>query len=282
MIGLICNDEIALVGHGLFNNFRLALYNYFNQTNFKEIKSVQDVTNDIKQLIIVDEHFAPNVNIWKTSNFINTVNSKNIKVIVFNFEKIYNSSFPWNIDHQNKLTMFKHLIQIVSDTDDAIILKKNIINKQFLSKDTNLNIQPKPNKINKILFIGQLDGAQYSSRRDIIHKLQNIGLNIEVVQTNRKLSYIDFLNKMNEYMFILNPLGTGKFINLRHYEAIRLGCTPVQQITDSMIKFYPPNGNAIYFSDPLTIKLRLTNFISLKNETFLENYFDEIKLNDII
>jgi hypothetical protein len=274
--GLICNDSIELVGHSLFNNFRLALYNLLEESNFIDIKSLNDLEN-ITHLFIIDEHFAPNVNIWKNINFQSYINNKNIRVIVFNFEKIFNSSFPWNVDHQLNIQKFNNFFQLVSDVEDSKILKTNILNKQYLSKNTKFNILPKQDKIDKILFIGQLDGIQYKNRQDILNYLINNGLNIDIVKTNRKLSYFDFLCKINEYKYILNPLGTGKFINLRHFEALYFNTIPIQQVDEQMI---PVNlnilNNCIYFTNLENFKNKISDFIFNNNKYFLEDYFKDI------
>ena len=137
-IGIICNDSIESVGHSLFLNFRMALKNTLKK-ELIDVKSISDLS-DKKFLIIVDEHYDPNVKVWKHQNFINEINARNIKVIVFNFEKIYNASFPWNVDHQKFLEQIKNLEQYVSDVDDAKIMAKTIVNKQYLSKDTELGV----------------------------------------------------------------------------------------------------------------------------------------------
>ena len=116
MIGII-SSSVDIVGHSLFDNFKLALTNYFN-TDLISITSAEDLT-DVKTLLIVDEHFGPHVDIWKNDLFINTVNTNNIRVIIFNFEKIHSASFPWNIDHQKHVERFNILYQLVSDIDDA-------------------------------------------------------------------------------------------------------------------------------------------------------------------
>ena len=137
VIGIICKDDIAALSPSLFLNFRLGLTNYL-KTKFVEVSEVSDL-QDITTLIIVDEHFGPHVSIWKDDpQFVNELNDRKIKTIVFNFEKIFNSKFPWNADHQKRLESINDLYQLVSDVDDAIALNKKIINKQLLSKDLKL------------------------------------------------------------------------------------------------------------------------------------------------
>lgn len=275
MIGIISQDNIDKVGHSLFLNFRMALKNYLKQ-DFKNINNVQDL-DGIEMLIIVDEHYAPHVDVWKNDLFISTLNLKKIKTIVFNFERIHSKSFPWNIDHQKKLETINNLIQFVSDVEDATIYNKLHINKQYLSKDTTL-ITPIKEKKERILFMGQINNY-YPTRRKIISELSATGMPFDIIVTNRTYSYTEFLQKINEYKYIFNPLGTGKFVNLRFYEALKLGCIPVQQVTDNMISWYNELPRSFVFTNVDQIKFNLLQkFEPVSQEFYLEDYFESIDL----
>ena len=279
MYGLLCVDDISVVGHSLFNNFRLALYNYFGKNNIKNVNSILDL-NEITHLIIVDEHYIPCVAIWKNDDFINQLNKLNIKTLVFNFEKIFSSSFPWNVDHQRKLETINNLVQLVSDIDDASTLGRTTINKQFLSKDTQLQTIA-IEKLNRILFIGQVN-EYYPTRRRVLESASNSGLPVDVVITDRKFTYSEFLAKLNQYKFILNPLGTGSFLNLRFYEALKLGCIPIQQITSEMVHWYPELKQSINFVDFNEITQETLTTVPLIAETYLEDYFNTLNLKDCL
>jgi hypothetical protein len=276
MYGLLCVDDLNIVGHSLFNNFRLALYTHFSRDNFKDIKSTDDLTG-ITHLFIVDEHHIPCVEIWKHDSFINKLNELKIKTIVFNFEKIFSSSFPWNVDHQRKLETINNLVQFVSDINDARTLNKTIINKQFLSRNTVFDIQPRETKNGRILFLGQVN-SYYPTRQQVLRDAQTSGLPVDIIVTDRKLTYTQFLEKLNEYTFVLNPLGTGTFLNIRFYEALKLGCAPIQQITPDMLNWYGELDNSIVFTEfnqineaSLTAPIKKINY-------YLEDYFSEINL----
>ena len=275
--GIICNDGIDTVGHSLFLNFRKALINHL-KVIFKDVKNHNDL-NGLDYLIIVDEHYSPNVNIWKHDIFINTANEKSIKVLVFNFEKIHSAQFPWNIDHQNKLQTFKFLQQLVSDIDDAKILKKDIINKQFLSKDTEL-VKPGVKK-DKVLFIGQVNNY-YPTRRNTISQFNALGIPFDIIITERKYTYKEYLDKLNEYKYIFNPLGTGKFINLRFYETLKIGSIPIQQLTEDMVPWYSELNKCFSFVQVDQVSLHQLNKTQYNTENYyLEDYFDNIKLKDL-
>ena len=285
MVGIICKDEVAALNPSLFLNFRLGLTNYFN-TKFREVNSAYDLEY-IDTLIIVDEHFGPHVSVWKEDKFINELNNRNIRTLVFNFEKIFSSKFTWNVDHQQKLETINNMYQFVSDVDDAMKLKKSIINKQLLSKDTVLEHELVEKK-NKILFIGQSDPTynptwSYSRRFNVLNDLrERSDLPLDVCITERKLSYKEFLTKLANYKFILNPLGTGDFINVRFYEALQLGCVPIQQVTNNMLNSYSELTSNICstFKTPNEVHLPTDTFD--KFTYYLEDYFKEINLKNYI
>jgi hypothetical protein len=280
MIGIISLDNICSVGHSLFNNFRLALKNYLQQP-LVEVSSIMDLIN-INTLIIVDEHYIPHKQIWQNKSFINAVNEKNIKVIIFNFEKIYNSQFSWNIEIQNFVERIKNRVQYVSDIKDAEILRIPFINKQFLSKSTHL-ADVIENKSDDIIFIGQIN-EYYPTRAALLHELQAVNSKIKIIKTDRKYSYEEFINILNKAKYILNPLGTGEFINLRFYEALNLGCIVIQQYTDEMEKWYPElnQSNVLKFKTVDDFKTLDFNKPTPHKELFLEDYFEEINFINII
>ena len=109
MFGLLCTDNLNIVGHSMFINYRLALYNLFNKENFKEVRLSSDL-DGLTHLFIVDEHFRYNLDIWGNDQFIKILNDKNIKVIIFNSEKIYIEAFPWNIKTQEMVMSIKKLV----------------------------------------------------------------------------------------------------------------------------------------------------------------------------
>jgi len=280
MIGIISQDNISQVGHSLFNNFRLALTNYL-QPDFKDILSVEDLL-DIQVLFIVDEHYIPHKNIWLNDTFIDCLNSRNIKTVIFNFEKIFDSQFPWNETIQQGVEKIKNRIQLVSDVKDAKRLNLPFINKQFLSKDTCLP-SSKSNKEDTIVFIGQINEF-YPTRGNILNEIKNSNNKVNIIKTDRKYSYEEFIDIVNSSKFILNPLGTGEFINLRFYEALKLGCIVIQQYTDDMVDWYDElkNENVLLFKDVNDFNNLDLNIDYLENNLYLEDYFLQINLKKII
>lgn len=278
--GIISKDNVNEVGHSLFNNFRLALTNYL-QEEIKDISSVNDLA-DITTLLIIDEHYPPHKDIWLNDDFINYINFKNIKVVIFNFEKIFNSQFPWNINIQRNIEKINNKVQIVSDTKDASILNSPIINKQLLSRST---LMPSPviSKRDEILFLGQINEF-YPTRGNTLRELQESNSKVKVIKTDRRYSYNEFLDLLNNAKFILNPLGTGEFINLRFYEALSLNCIVVQQYTDDMLKWYPEINypNVLKFKTLEEFNKLNFNINAQRHNNYLEDYFEEINLKIII
>lgn len=280
MFGIISRDDINEVGHSLFNNFRLALINYL-QEEIKDVNSINDL-NYISTLLIIDEHYIPHKEIWQNDEFINYINSKKIKVVIFNFEKIFNSQFPWNIDIQHSVEKINNKVQLVSDAKDAAILNASIINKQLMSKSTIL-VEPMQDKKDEILFLGQINEF-YPTRGSTLSELEQINSKVRIIKTDRKYSYKEFLDLINNAKFILNPLGTGEFINLRFYEALKLNCIIIQQYTEDMLKWYPElnYSNVLKFKTVEDFnKLNFNNYTEC-TKMYLEDYFEEINLKNII
>ena len=208
----------------------------------------------------------------------NAINKLNIKVLIFNFEKIFNSQFPWNISIQHYVEKINRRLQIVSDVKDAKILNTSFINKQFLSRNTILE-EPIDNKIDEILFVGQIN-EYYPTRREVLNGIQQINSKVRVIQSDRRYNYNEYLNLINQSKYILNPLGTGEFINLRFYEALNLGCTVIQQYTEEMEKWYPElnQSNVLKFKTVDDFKNLNFSKVTTYEQKFLEDYFMEINL----
>ena len=127
--------------------------------------------------------------------------------------------------------------------------------------------------------MGQINNY-YPTRREIIADLIATRMPFDVIVTNRSFSYLQFLQKINEYKYIFNPLGTGKFVNLRFYEALKLGCIPVQQVTNNMVSWYNelPRSFTFINVDQITFNL-LQEFEPVGREFYLEDYFESIDLH---
>ena len=282
MFGLLCTDNLELVGHSMFQNYRYALYNYFEGKMFKNIRNISDL-DGITHLFIIDEHFRYNLSIWGNEAFINKLNKENIRVIIFNSEKIYISSFPWNVEIQRKVQSINNCHQFVCDIDEAKMFNEKIINKFFISKTTSFGLDIKKNKLERILFIGQVDGGQYRARREMLDRIKKLGLPLDVQNSKRNIPYLNILNLYNNYKYVLCPIGTGKWFSYRHYEVTHFGSIPIQQVTEDMIGWFSElQKTSIFFTNPEEIRENIGKFEITGKEIMLEDYFEKIRLNNYL
>jgi len=283
MIGII--SKTSDHGHSLFKNFKLALTNYL-ACELKNVNNVDDL-QDVDTLFIIDEHAVPNKEVWMTEQFIQELNEKNIRTIILNIEKIYDSKFPWNLEIQQNVERINNCVQILSEINDVKLKGSPFINRHGISRDTAFNYQ-KQNQQERILFIGQSEHCYnpsyaYNRRYLVLEELKKRAeLPIDIHITDRKLTYEEFLTKMSSYKFILNPLGVGDFLNLRFYEALKLGCIPIQQVTDDMLNsYFELNTNlCATFKSPEEVVIPDQAF--KQNAYYLEDLFQDNELVKLI
>ncbi len=281
LFGMICDEELDI---SLFKNYKESLEAYFRAGNFKKVNKKEDLKK-LKYLFIIDEFYGPNLEIWSKRDFINCLNKLNIKVININFEKIFSSIFPKNIKIQRKLKKIKNLKQFLGDIDDAEKLKKIFISKQLLSKKSEIKKFYSTKKLDRILFLGSCEknyhpNNAYAKRFKLLEELKKLDLPLDIKIANRKMSYNSYLETLSKYKYILNPLGTGNFLNVRFYESLEVGSIPIQQVTKNMLNKYKELKYAITFFDSNDFKKPNKNF--LKMDYYLEDYFEEINLESLI
>ena len=88
----------------------------------------------MQNIFIIDEHYFPHRKIILDELFINIVNQNNVRLLIFNNEKIYNQPFKHNIDIQDQLNKFNDYIQFLSDAQDIKKLKPPFATKQLFTK----------------------------------------------------------------------------------------------------------------------------------------------------
>ena len=113
-----------------------------------------------------------------------------------------------------------------------------------------------------------------------MEEIKRMHIPIDIHITERKLTYSEFLDKLSDYKFIFNPLGTGDFLNVRFYEALEVGSIPLQQITENMKSRYKELDFCHTFLNASDFKFPEINF--KKMEYYLEDYFEEMNLCNII
>lgn len=284
-LALLCNDELK---YNHFNNFKLALYNYCGESNFKRVNSIEDLQN-VTHLFIVDEHYPRNVDLWSNPAFYRELNDKNIRVIIFNTERIHVKEFPWNLTIQSKVLNLKNHCQFLIDTEEAEQYKKPFVNRFLLSRDVVYNVPKTELKKEAIIFAGNFSGGQYNKRTELLEQLKKaqIGIPIDIINTKISSSsfmpYDEYLKLLSGYKYILCPLGTGNFLAFRHYEAKHLGCIPVQHIHPQMQSWYKEEDNAsIFFTEASQLEDKLKTREVSTEERFLEDMFNDINLKAYI
>lgn len=274
MNGILWLPKTEEIDISLFKNYKKALNNYF-KVDLKEINHIEQV-KETQNIFVIDEHYFPHREFILNEKFIETVNKNKVRLIVFNTEKIYNQPFKHNLLILSKLGQFDDIVHFLSDAQDIKRLKTPFPTKQLFTKDFDFESYKTLDKKEELLFIGQLDGRAYKNRRAILKKINKyINIPLEIIETNRKLNYDQFLSTISKYKFILNPLGNGvsRFLNIRFYEAVGLKCIPVQEIRNDMkvlneeLKY----KNAIYFKHLKTLKK-----IDFKKVTYQQNESLEI------
>jgi hypothetical protein len=263
----------------LYSNFRSSLSSYLN-CDLVNIENSNQI-DSCKNLIIIDEHFAPHKELITNSNFIKLLNKKNVKVIIFNFEKIYNSFWPHNLITQKKISKINNMIQILSDVDDITLLGSPFPNKQFLSKSLKFSLNNEVKK-NEVLFYGQLKGLAYENRRQVLEKFSDsVQIPLQIIESSRMLEYTEYLDLISKYKYILNPLGAGSFVNIRYFETLLVNSIPVQQFTNNMLDAYRELqiGQSINFLTTESLKgINFGSFTAADSKLYLEDYFYKNKL----
>ena len=282
--GLYWSKETENYDFSLFKNYKLALTNYL-KVDIVEVVALKDLLG-IKNLFIIDEHFKNHKDFLTDNETINFLNSNSINVIIFNTEKIYNSHWKHNLKTQKKLKTINSIIQLLSDCKDIKKVGTPFINKQYMSKDMNIKINNNQKK-ESILFFGQLDGSAYKKRRKIIKEFtEQIEYPFEIVKSTRSLSYLEYLNLLSKYKFVLNPLGAGEFLNVRYYETLAVGSIPIQEVNKNLKSLYHlelKNNFSINFESIRDLKhIDFSKFEFKEFNYFMEDYFEENKLISLL
>lgn len=256
-VGIICS--LNFNKHPLFKSYYNSISYLYN-----EVKSVTNIDDlyDIDILFICDEHFIENRNIWRNIDFINKCNELNIKVVIFNNERIMDSFFPWNVENQEYVNKFNNVYQYVSDVDDVTKLNKklNRMPPSLIFKyiyDNNDIV-----KINKAVFIGNTKDGSYVERRKILNSINNI-IDIDIIESNINMTWENYIKKISEYRFVISPLGNAHFFPMRFYEILLVKSIPIQQIKNNTLLYYDIESkfdDCIFFENVKDITDKINNF----------------------
>lgn len=254
-IGLIYNLEDDK--HILFKSYYHSISSFYK--NIKKINDLNDLS-DIKMLFIGDEHFIPHRKVWKNINFINRCNNLNIKVVIFNNEKIMDSDFPWNEENQGYINKFNNVYQYVSDIDDVIKLNKRFNrmppSKYIKNFINNIDVN---NKMNKAIFIGNI---QYKNRCNILNSINSI-IETDIIESSINMSWGKYINKLSKYKFVISPFGNAHFFPMRFYEILLVKSIPIQEIKHNTLQYYDIESkydDCIFFENILELDDKINNF----------------------
>lgn len=221
---IICDINPIHSSYRIFYSYVSALKNIHSTTEWVE--------EGFDTLFIIDECFGPHRPQYL--KYVNYCNENNIRVIIFNLEKIFNSHFPESLTVQKWMESFNNHIQYPVDLEDSLLLQKPPT-KAMISKTIaqdilkHCNIIPFENKKNKILFKGSL----YPIRKKQIQIIkQQTNLEVDVYEGNSG-SFYDYMNLLNQYKYIIAATGTGIFLNPRFYEALMMQCKPIVFLSDT-------------------------------------------------
>jgi hypothetical protein len=278
MIGIIVNLELDK--HWLFKNYYFSIVNVFGESNVKQVNSIEDLQN-VKILFICDEHYYYNKIIWMNPEFINYCNQKNIKVVILNNEKIYNSSYPWNEGIQRNVLRFNNRLQYVYDVEDSKILNSEI-NKTYMSKTFREqynfeNIEKK----DKCIFIGNINSHSYEKRQQFLNEIKD-KIDIDILESDENRSMEDYLTTISSYKYVLCPLGNGNFVPMRFYESLFVKSYPLQQSNDDINYFFQSeilNNVGIFFKN---IDELINNMPDFQYSEFSGYYMEDFITNSIL
>lgn len=275
--GIIC--DLSFRRHVCFQNYYHALSYYFPK--IKIVSNFLDVQK-LDILFIGNEHFGPHKDIWNKSEFIHACNSCDVDVVVFSAEKIFNSSFEHNEKIQNKLKKFNKLYQYPCDVEDAKILNRPILRSamsKYYMKDIDAS-----EKVDKCVFVGNVDCHSYAERIDMLSKIKNI-YPIDFVSGIG--SWQDYFKIISSYRFVLSPLGNALAFNLRFYEILTARSVPVQQVKGDMLDYYNIESNfedCIFFhtAEECVEKILKSEHKMSNNNIWLEDHIKDLLSYDKI
>lgn len=265
--GIVC--DLTFNSHIGINMYYHAIQSLFNDV--KLVNSASEL-NNIDILFIGNEHFYPHRVIWEQDDFQKICNKKDIKVVVFSAERIFNSFFQHNEQIQNKLLKFNNLFQFNYDVDDLEILKTKLF-RPCISKNYHFN-NSFTDKINKCIFLGNIDCLSYKNRINIIEQTKKV---MEVIMLPKTNNWIDYIQEISKYKYVLSPLGNANGLNLRFYEILLVNSIPIQQVKHNTLKYYDTESkfkDCIFFQNELEIANKINNFEfnSSNNNIFLEDH----------
>jgi len=271
-VGIICDLEYSKC-HNI-RQFYFALTNLYGV--LRVVKSKEDLEG-IDTLFIGDSHYPEHRTVFMQEGFIDTCNANKIKVVVFITERIFDSFFAHNPQRYADIKQFKYLVHFTVDVDDCEKLGTKL-HRSLFSRFYKDFIEV-PEKLNKVVFIGKVNGECYSERK---HTLKEISKQIEIDIIPPKFeSWRDYMNTLAKYRFVFSPIGNANAFNFRFYEALLVKAIPIHQVRINTLKYYDIEagfGDCIYFETikDLPFKIKNCNLAQSYSEFWFEDYLKTI------
>lgn len=224
-----------------------------SENNWKFITSIDD------DLFFVGHDFL--LYMWDTDEKIELWNKHKGKRVVWCFEPVDSHIQQWQLKSHYSLSQCQKIMHDIYATDERTCDKYGIkwlpqwcSNKFYEMKD-------RPLETDKILFSGQAGKPEYHDRNNLLNSIfsdSDMASRIEVTNTDRSLTWDNYIDNFLKYPIILNPRGILSGCNTRTYEALISGRVLLQQEDEigyhrhkELLQGYP---NVLFFKSHKDLK----------------------------
>ena len=255
-VGIICNLDNDRCPQ--YFNYYYAVRNLYGRVKLVNILS--DL-NKLDILFVGDDHHWKHKEIFTQNGFVEKCNRRDIKVVVFTAEKIFDSFFPWNIDNYEYLLKFRNLYHYTMDVDDCIRLGTKVhrfLMSNYYKGMFQINVN---NKIDRIVFKGSTRCNSYKERNEVLQRAKEI-LPIDVLSQDSG-NWKDYINTISKYRFLFSPIGNNNGLVSRFYEGLYAKCIVIQQVRKNTLHYYTTEAkldDCIFFEDVEELPEKIKNY----------------------
>ena len=273
-IGIVCDMDYSWC-------FNLKQYYHVIKSLYGSLKIVSgcDDLDDIDLLFIGDDHTVSHKKVITQKGFVEKCNEKDIRVVVFTSERIFDSFFPWNVDNYNFIKRFDNLYHYTADVDDCKKLGTKLHRLTF-SKYYKDFIEPKEKK-DAVVFIGHVNTNCYQERMGVINKIKEF-MPVDIIPPTMN-KWETYLNALAGYRFVLSPIGNGNIFTFRFYEALLVHSIPIHQVRENTLEYYDIESkftDCIYFKKPEELRDMNCLVNQSSSEIWSEDYLEQVLKED--
>jgi hypothetical protein len=170
--------------------------------------------------------------LWDTPEKVERWISHKGKKIVWCFEAIDAIIPAWAHKSHYSINMCSQFADELWATDERDCDKYNISWLPQWSSPRFFERRARPIETEKILFSGQAGNPEYHHRNTLLTQIfedPDMSNRFEVTNTDRSMSWNDYIDNFLKYPVILNPMGVLKGCNTRTYETLISGRVLLQQ-----------------------------------------------------